>query len=196
MRSLTALAASVILAATALAKPPVPRPAKEFDFVDASGKHTLLSSYKGKVVVIQFLQTTCPHCQHMSQMLTKLNAELGPKGFQPVGVAFNDATPDMVRQYISQFQIGMPVAYAPRDTVLSYLGLSVMDRFVVPQVVVIDKRGTIVAQSDPMGTADLQTESYLRDMIEKLQKEGSPATSTTKKAAPAVATAKKASSGQ
>src|SRR5579885_1782445 len=195
MRSLTIFTAAVALAFTALAKPPVPRPAKEFDFVDANGKHTLLSSYRGKVVVIQFLQTTCPHCQAMSQMLTKLNAELGPRGFQPIGVAFNDATPDMFRNYVSQFHIGMPVAYAPRDTVISYLGLSIMDRFVVPQVMVIDKKGTIVAQSDPLGTAELQTESYLRDMVDKLLKEGATS-SSTKKAVRAVATAKKAGSGQ
>src|SRR5215470_8044273 len=103
MKSLTALAACfVLLGVSALAKPPVPRPAKEFDFVDANGKHTLLSSYKGKVVVIQFLITTCPHCQAMSKMLTKLQTELGPRGFQAVGVAFNEATPDMVRAYIAQ----------------------------------------------------------------------------------------------
>jgi len=186
MRSLTTLAAFVALGISALATPPVPRPAKEFEFVDANGKHTLLSSYKGKVVLIQFLQTTCPHCQAMSQMLTKLQTELGQRGFQAVGVAFNDANPDMVRNYIAQYHIGIPVNYAPRDTVIGYLGISVLDRFVVPQVMVVDKKGQVRAQSDPMGTPNLQQEAYLTELIDGLLKEGSTTSSGTKKA-PAVA---------
>lgn len=191
MRLLTCLTAFVALGVSALATPPVPRPAKEFDFVDASGKHTLLSSFKGKVVVIQFLQTTCPHCQAMSQMLTKMQAELGPRGFQAVGVAFNDANADMVRNYIAQFHIGMPVYYSPRDTVIPYLGLSVMDRFVVPQVMVIDKKGQIRAQSDPMGTESLQKEASLTALVDGLLKEGSTSSSTAKKASAVAASTKR-----
>ena len=153
------------------ATPPVPRPAKEFTFVDPSGKQTLLSSYKGKAVCIQFLYTTCPHCQALSKELSKVQTELGPKGLQVLGVTFDEATPAKAAAYQRQFGVGFPVAFASRDTVLSYLGLSVMDRFVVPQVVVIDKKGVIQAQSDPMGTPKLQDPAYLTQFIGGLLKE-------------------------
>jgi peroxiredoxin len=174
------IAAVLALAIPMLAATPqVPRPAKEFTFVDPGGKQTLLSSYKGKVVCIQFLYTTCPHCQALSKELTKLQNELGPKGVQFLGVAFDEATAGKAAAYKTQFGVGFPVAYASRDTVLSYLGLSVMDRFVVPQVMIIDKKGTIQAQSDPMGTAKLQDPSYLTQFIGGLLKDGSGAAKTS-----------------
>ena len=72
---LTTAILTVALGASAFAAMPVPRPSKEFTFVEPDGKQVLLSSLKGKVVVIQFLYTTCPHCQALSRELTKLSAE-------------------------------------------------------------------------------------------------------------------------
>ena len=147
------------------AKPPVPRPAREFSCSDADGKKISLAAYKGKVVLIQFLITSCSHCQALSQVLTKLQVEYGPQGFQAFGVAINDATPDMVRSYVKDHQLGIPVGYAPHDQATSYLGLSVLEHLAVPQVMIIDRRGVVQAQSDPQGTPDLQNETYLRGLI-------------------------------
>jgi hypothetical protein len=49
----------------------------------------------------------------------------------------------------------------------SYLGRSVMERLMVPQIVVIDRQGVIRAQSD----RNLEEEGYLRTLIEKLLRE-------------------------
>jgi peroxiredoxin len=185
---IAAAASLVALAIPALAFPPVPRPAKEFTFVEPSGKQTLLTSYKGKVVIIQFLFTWCQHCQAFSRVLTGLQTELAPKGVQMLGVAFEDnppASPASAAQYSKQFNVGFPVAYSSRDTVISFLGLSVMDRLAVPQVVIIDKKGTIRAQSQPLGSAELQNEANLRKMLTELAAEGGAA-----KAAPKAAAAK------
>src|SRR5258706_15848510 len=73
-----------------LAMPPVPRPADPLTIAEASGKKASLSDYKGKVVLVQFLLTTCQHCQHAAELYAKLQKELGPSGFQAVGIAFND----------------------------------------------------------------------------------------------------------
>jgi peroxiredoxin len=152
------------------AKPPVPRPAKEFRCSDPSGKPISLSTFKGKVVLIQFLDTTCPHCAALSQMLTKLQAEYGRQGFQAFGVAFNKANPAMVRSDTKDHNVGIPVGYAPREQVMGYLGVSVLERLTVPQVMIIDRRGVVQAQSDAQGTPDLQNEIHLRDVIDRLLK--------------------------
>jgi thiol-disulfide isomerase/thioredoxin len=191
MRIATILAASVALGASAWAVSPVPRPAKEFDFVEPSGKHTLMSSQKGKVVLVQFLYTTCPHCQAMSQMLTKLQQEYGPRGLQILGAAFNpEADPNTVKAYIQQFNVGFPVGVANRDSVMGYLGISAMERFVVPQVAVIDRKGVVVAQTEANPTnpkPPLQDEAYLRTLIDKLLKES--ASGASKGATPATSKA-------
>jgi peroxiredoxin len=174
------------LTVPASAMPPVPRKSPEFTITDVSGKQILLSSFKGKVVVLPLMFTTCPHCQHEAQMLTKLSKELGP-GVQMLGAAFNDANAPMVAQFVKEFAIGFPVGYASHDSVVSYLGLSVMDRWVVPQIAVIDKKGNVVAQSLPGGSPELQDEAYMRNLIQKLLKDG---VTTTSSAAPKKTVAK------
>jgi thiol-disulfide isomerase/thioredoxin len=171
--SVSAFAAVLAFSAASLsAKPPVPRPARELSVVEANGKLTLLTSLKGKVVYVQFLFTTCPHCQALSGVLTKLSHDLGPQGFQALGVAFDDnVTPARAGLYARQFA-GFPVGYASRATVESYLGMTDDDRFVVPQAVIVDRKGVIRAQTDVQGTENLQREDYLRTFITSLLKEG------------------------
>jgi peroxiredoxin len=175
-----AAAALLTLAVSALAMPPVPRKAPEFTIVEPSGKQTLISSMKGKVVVIQFLYTTCPHCQATAQGFTKLQKEMGARGVQFFGVAFNDNAAVLVTPFVQQYGIGFPVGVAKEDDVRSYLGLSIMDRYNVPQEVVIDKKGMIRAQSPIQGDPNLQDPTSLRALLESLLKEG--ATTTTSKA--------------
>jgi len=175
---------------------PVPRPSKEFTIILPSGKQTLLSSYRGKVVMAAFMFTTCPHCQALSKIITKLQGELGPKGFQAVGVAFNDEvnTPNnasnaqVTASFVREFGVGFPMGYAPRASVMSYLSLSDVERWVVPQIAIIDRKGVIRAQSAATGSADLQTEGYLRKYLGDLLSEGTQA----KSGAPSKAPAKKA----
>ena len=87
----------------------------------------------------------------------------------PNGIVYyefdDNVTPAVAANYVAKFGVGFPVAYAPRDTVLSYLGLSVMERLAVPQVVIVDKKGMIRAQSEPLGSAELQNEANLRKLL-------------------------------
>lgn len=154
MRLLTALAAFVALGVGALAAPPLPRPAKELEIDTPNGQHLLLSSYRGKVVIVQFLYTTCPHCQAYSQLLTKLETEYGPKGFQALGGAFNEATNAMVSAYVNQYHVGFPVGVMQRETVISFMSFSLLDRLVVPQIALIDRKGQIREQSEANPTQE------------------------------------------
>src|SRR5712671_6859738 len=103
----TGLAAFLLIQAAPASTPPVPRPAKELTIDQGGGRTSLLSQYRGKVCVIQFLFTTCPHCQALSKVLTRLQGELGPKGVQMLGVAFDDgATATTANNYVRQYGIG------------------------------------------------------------------------------------------
>jgi peroxiredoxin len=193
----TALAASFTLQAAA----PVPRPTKEFTIILPSGKQALLSSYRGKVVMMAFMFTTCPHCQALSKVITKLQGELGPRGFQAVGAVFNDevntpnnaANAQVTANFVNQFQVGFPLGFAPRESVLSYLGISDIESWVVPQIAIIDRKGVVRAQSESRGTAQLQTEAYLRKDLGDLLDEGRAKSAAPAKAAPKKAIDKKAS---
>jgi len=190
MRLLASAAAFLALTVSAIATPPVPRKSPEFTVTDPAGKQILISSLKGKIVVMPFMFTTCPHCQREAQMLTKLQKEFAARGVVMLGTVFNDASGPLAAQFVKEFNIGFPVGWASRDSVTSYLGLSVMDRWVVPQVAILDKKGNIVAQSLAAGSPELQDETYLRNFLEKLLKEGA-APAKTGSAAPAPKTTAK-----
>ena len=187
MRLLASAAALFALTVTAFATPPVPRKSPDFVINDPSGKQIPLSSFKGKILVMPLMFTTCPHCQREAQMLTKLQKEFASRGVVMQGTVFNNANGAMASQFVKEFNIGFPVGYNTRDQVVGYLGLSVMDRWVVPQVVIIDKDGTIVAQSAAEGTPELQDETYIRNFLEKMLKGGTAPKTTSTTAPKAVA---------
>jgi thiol-disulfide isomerase/thioredoxin len=171
---LLALSSGVILAQ------PVVRPAPDLTVTEPSGAKTTIASCKGKVVVLDFIFTTCVHCQAESLMLTRLYKEMEPKGLRVLSVAVNDNAAALVPGFVQQFAVPWPVGYAPRETLLKYMGFSEMDLWVVPQIVVIDRKGMVRAQSPVKGDANLQSETYMRDLLTKLLAEKSAAPAHTK----------------
>jgi thiol-disulfide isomerase/thioredoxin len=178
MRSFILSSIAVVLGSAVFAASPVPRPAPPLDFTESStGKHIVLSSLKGKVVVVQFLLTTCPHCQKFSELLTQLQGEYGPKGFQALGAAVNEATPQMAKDYQAQYAKGFPIGPLLRDPLDIFMGFSVMDRPGFPQIAVVDRKGQIREQTsnDINIRQPLQDEAHLRALVEKLLAEGAGA---------------------
>lgn len=177
---IAAMALAAIVPAFAIS--PVPRPAGEYVIPLPDGTQKLLSSYRGKVVCLEFVFTTCPHCQHASQVMSKLYTEFGARGFQPLAVAFNDMAKMLVPDFVKDFSVNYPVGYTERDQVLNYLGISVLERFVVPQLVWIDRKGQIRAQTPALGDEKMLGEPYWREMLETLLKEPAAAVHPAKKA--------------
>jgi peroxiredoxin len=154
---------------TLLATGPVPRKSPEFTIVEPSGKGTPLSSFNGKVVVVEFLLTNCPHCLRVSNTITKLHGELGPRGFQPIAIAFdNGITGAKLATFVQSFALTHLVGYSSPQAVDAYLGRTPAERLRVPQLVVIDRAGVIRAQSRPTDETNLENEAYLRNLIGSL----------------------------
>src|SRR6266702_1668332 len=185
-KSITAEAALLALAVSSLfATAPVPRKAPELKFLDPSGKEILLSSFGGKVVIIEFMLVKCPHCLHVAQMINKLNGELGRRDFQPVGIVLDDGiNGSTVKKFIDYFKVDYTVGYTTSDNVDSYLGREEKERFMVPQIVGIDRKGVIRAQSRPVREGNLEDEIYLRNFLNTLRIARAPAGSATNTASP------------
>jgi len=149
-----------------------PRRSPEFVIHLANGKEMLLSSFRGQVVALMFVHTTCPICQHASQVFTKLEAEYGPRGFQPVDVAFNFNANLHVPEFVKKFDISYAVGFSSTEEVAEYLNFPAGERFTIPQIVWIDSSGNIRAATPLKGGDDeMLTETYWRNMIETLLKE-------------------------
>jgi peroxiredoxin len=168
MRIPSFVLAVTLAALPVLAQTPTPRKAPEITITEGSGKQTLLSSYRGKVVALAFILTTCPHCQNECALLNKLQGELGPKGFQAIAVAFNDNANLLTSSFVENGHLSFPVGSTNRDEVKKYLQYDDKTPWFVPQVLLIDRKGVIQEQSVAKGSEELQTEDSLRKKIEAL----------------------------
>jgi thiol-disulfide isomerase/thioredoxin len=175
------LSAAVALLAGRLpaADNPAIRKAPELAFNIPGEGQKLLSQYRGKVVALEFILTTCPHCQAASHVMTKFQQEYGPRGFQALDVAINgldeNRTPDqadtLVKIFQTNFQVGFPVGWIPRDQMMAFMGFSMADRMVVPQLVLIDRKGYIHYQTpagDSAAWTSLMNDDAIRQHIEEL----------------------------
>ena len=147
------------------------RHSPEFVIHLANGKEMLLSSLRGQAVALMFVHTTCPICQQASQVFTKLYYEYGPRGFQPIDVAFNANANLYVPEFVKNFDIRYPVGFSSTEEVAEYLNFPAGERFTIPQIVWIDSSGYIRATTPLKGGDEMLTEAYWRNMIETLLKE-------------------------
>jgi peroxiredoxin len=164
---------------------PLPRVSPDFNINYPVGKSTVLSSFKGKVVVMEFLFVKSQHCLRVARTLNALQAELGSRGFQSVAIAFDAPNAavtggDMLSSMIDYLQLTYPVGYATRGDVDSYLGRSGNEMLSIPQVVVIDRMGTIRAATGGGPNPSLEDANSLRVLVDGLLKESGPTSGKAK----------------
>jgi thiol-disulfide isomerase/thioredoxin len=185
MKSLRLIAGLALLASSIFAGDAA-RKAPELAFHLPGQGEKLLSQYRGKVVAIEFILTTCPHCQAAAKVNSKLETEYGPRGFQMIDLAINaydnggtdETAPPLVQYFSLTYGANFPVGWINRDSMMSFMGFSIMDRMVVPQLVVIDRKGYIQYQTPASSGPEwekIMNEPSLRAHIEELLAENSGA---------------------
>jgi len=152
----------------------VPRPAGKFAINMTSGGQISLSQYSGKVVLLAFMFTTCPHCQHTSQILSGIQDAYGDRGLQIFGAFFNENAAQLIPDFVNKYKPDFPVGYVARDQVDEYLQHPVLKPTYVPVLVFVDRNGQIREQheNDNFLTGDQAVN--IRNVVESLLKE--PAT--------------------
>ena len=122
-----------------------------------------------------FLQSN--HCTRVAKTLNKLNLEIGPRGFQALGVVFDppnvpESRGEFVGPAVTVFKLTFPIGYSSKAAVDSYLGRQPHEVLNIPQIVVIDRAGMIRAASGAAGgDPRLEDEDSLRRFIEPLLSE-------------------------
>src|ERR1035438_8947355 len=72
------IVATLLCGAALFAAGPLRR-APGFCLIDTSGQWQDLADYHGKIVLVEFMQTTCPHCAAFSTVLSGLKLKFGDK---------------------------------------------------------------------------------------------------------------------
>lgn len=170
MKRILAIAGIVVCWTVTQLSAQEPRKAPELAF-NVPGQGTkLLSQYRGKVVALEFIFTTCPHCQAATKVMEKFQTQYGQRGFQAIDVAVNENADLLVENFAKDFQVNFPVGWVLRDQMISFMGWN-NGYFVVPQQVLIDRKGIIHYQTpereDPTWDS-LMKEDVIRQHIEEL----------------------------
>jgi peroxiredoxin len=151
----------------------VPRPAPEFAVRMMDGTDMPLSERRGKVVFLMFILTTCPHCQKLVGVMSKLQPELGARGLVTIAAATQDMPALFVPDFIRDFKPAFPVGFVDRNLAMQFMQHDPKYIFYNPAVVLIDRNGVIRGQfpgGDEIFNGD--QEANLRAKIEPLLKEG------------------------
>jgi len=153
------------------------RKSPDFTINEPSGRVSQLSSFTGKVVVMEFLFVSSAHCLRVAKMLNELHSELGSRGFQPVGIIFDPPNGNTNGQFLSYmvgyFKLTYPIGYSAKADVDKYLGRAPNEILNIPQIVIIDRTGMIRATTGGRGgNPKLEDKNALRNLIINLLENG------------------------
>jgi thiol-disulfide isomerase/thioredoxin len=172
MKRLAAVLFGIALVSATLpaAEVEIPRPAPKLVY-NISGKPPQeLSQYLGKVVALEFIFTTCPHCKAASHIMSKLQTEYGSKGLQVLDLAVNPNADLLVDLFAQEQHTTFPVGWVIQQEMTSFMGFN-DGRFVVPQLVLVDRKGVIRHQTPAIENDNwdnLMKEDAIRKHIEEL----------------------------
>ena len=147
-----------------------PRPLADVTVPMADGKKVRLSQYRGKVMVVALVSTTCDHCIASLQTLSTIQKEYGPRGFQAVGVAANDEAQANLAGFI-RLQIAFPVGYLDQKTTMHVFDFKPDDHPFVPMFMFVDKKGAVRFQYAGKDDFFKAEDKNTRLLIEALLKE-------------------------
>jgi peroxiredoxin len=173
LRCLLAIVVGLVSGLAPMTAAAIPRPSPEFAVKLTTGRQLLLSSYRGKVVVLMFIATDCSHCQDTCRgIMEKLQKEYGSRDFQTLAVAFNTMAVMLVPDFIKKTGVTFPVGADTLESVYAYLGRSTTLKTYVPIMTFIDRKGIIRLQyfgDDESFVAN--PEKRVRTAVEPLLKE-------------------------
>jgi peroxiredoxin len=132
---------ALLLCALGVSAADAPRRAPGFALPDSKMEVHDLYDYRGKPVILEFMQTTCPHCASFVPVLQKIQQKYGDK-VQILAVTEPPDTLSTVAQFVEGHKITYPVLFDMGQAAYSYVR---QGHVVFPQIYIIDPKGMIYA---------------------------------------------------
>ncbi|MGP8243770.1 MAG: TlpA family protein disulfide reductase [Bryobacteraceae bacterium] len=136
MRKLTTF---LLLCAAALVAQ-APRRAPGFALFDSEMQVYDLYDYRGKIVVLEFMQTTCPHCASFADTLEQVEKKYGDKVQILAVVHAPDDNSNTVARFAAGHGVHYPILFDQGQMAYSYVRSGNLQ---FPHVYLIDAKGMI-----------------------------------------------------
>ncbi|MGB3437470.1 MAG: TlpA disulfide reductase family protein [Actinophytocola sp.] len=107
------------------------------------GTEITLSSYEGKVVVLNIWGAWCPPCRREAAQLQKVHEDYEDKDVQVLGIDFRDEQRSAAADFMRDSGLTYPSIYDPPGR--SLLPLKGYPRATVPSTIVLDKQHRVAA---------------------------------------------------
>ena len=136
----------------------------DWTLTDGDGRPTTLSDYRGKVVVLDFWATWCPHCRKAMPAMQRLRDTYGSRGVEVFGVNCRDRGDVDAAAFVAQRGFTYPVLVDGNKIAPQYRVRG------IPAFFVIDREGRLVHSQSGFSA---EGEARLAQVIEQyLAKEG------------------------
>jgi TolA-binding protein/peroxiredoxin len=135
-----------------------PMPPLEIDHW--ANREVKLSSLKGKVVVVTFWGTWCPHCQHEIPKMETIYRALKPKGLVMIGITQNaeGQNDQMLNNFIHEKGLTFPIGVDKDGISNSRYAVSR-----IPATAIIDRRGIVRWRNSGMLLTQALIERFLNE---------------------------------
>ena len=114
--------------------------APNFSRPDLSHRKIVLSSYRGKVVLLNFWATWCEPCLTEMPTFVEWQKQYGSRNFQVIGISMDDAAPEVIAT-VSRLKLNYPILMGDE-----YLGADYGGVLGLPVTFLIDRDGKIQAR--------------------------------------------------
>jgi len=151
----SALVASAAPFARAAPRDLVSKPAPGFALTDLNGRPLRLSSFRGKVVLLNFSATWCAPCRVEMPVFASWQQQYGRQGLQVIGISMDDAAAP-ARRLVQRLRLTYPVAMGDEGLAARYGGV-----LGLPLTFLIDRDGVVRAR--------FQGESDLKDIERRVR---------------------------
>ncbi len=112
----------------------------ELSLTDLNGKALNTSSYKGKVLLVNFWAAWCTSCAEEVPQFMALQKKYQQQGLQVLGFSVDDDA-QQLRDFYRKYQMNYPVAPSNLTIAEAFGGI-----FGLPTTIVVDREGTIRAR--------------------------------------------------
>ena len=115
--------------------------APEFTLKTLEGKTVKLADYRGQAVLVNFWATWCHPCKIEMPWFVELQKHYGPQGFQVLGIAMDDASPEDIGKFAKEMGVNYPVLLGTESVGNEYGGVQFL-----PTTYFVDREGKIVSR--------------------------------------------------